>query len=380
MPPRSRLRTLADLCLAILFLGLLALPALGYLSGIAPPTHETENRPLASLPAWRWTRSVLNEFPGRFEAFFNDHFGYRETLLHGLNRVRVDWLKTSPSDHVVIGKRNWLFYTIEPVGGDYPTARPFTPEELERWRRLLEARRAWLADRGIAYLFVVAPDKQTVYPEKLPPSVRRRRQGPSRLDQLVDYLNAHSDFPILDLREPLRQAKEKERVYARTDSHWNGRGAYVGYRQIVDALAPRFAGMAPWPPAAFEEVARPTPGGDLARMLGLDELLPEFDLSLRPQLPGHVRRMDVGIHLPRHPSWEQPFALERSDTPLPRAVLFHDSFAANMIPFLGEHFQRLFCLFQEPGEFDRALVSREKPDVVIQEIVERKLMLPLPEG
>ena len=49
---------------------------------------------------------------------------------------------------------------------------------------------------------------------------------------------------------------------------------------------------------------------------------------------------------------------------LPRAVMFRDSFASWLIPFLSEHFSRI--VFSWEYSFDRALVEREHPDVVIQ--------------
>ena len=59
---------------------------------------------------------------------------------------------------------------------------------------------------------------------------------------------------------------------------------------------------------------------------------------------------------------------------LPRAVMFRDSFATSLIPFLVDHFQRITFSWQYT--FDRELVEKEHPDVVIQEMVERTLMIP----
>lgn len=52
--------------------------------------------------------------------------------------------------------------------------------------------------------------------------------------------------------------------------------------------------------------------------------------------------------------------------------MFRDSFADLLIPLLSEHFQRI--VFSWQYTFDRDIVEREKPDVVIQEMVERELM------
>ena len=74
--------------------------------------------------------------------------------------------------------------------------------KLEEWRILFEERRVWLKERGIRYLVVFAPDKTSIYPEQLPDAYRPRSPI-SRLDQLVDHLEEHSDLAFVDLREAL---------------------------------------------------------------------------------------------------------------------------------------------------------------------------------
>ena len=56
---------------------------------------------------------------------------------------------------------------------------------------------------------------------------------------------------------------------------------------------------------------------------------------------------------------------------LPRAVIFRDSFASRLVPFLSEHFSRAVYLWQ--NDFDASVVAEEHPDVVIEEIVGRHL-------
>jgi hypothetical protein len=370
-------RIVADIGVIAGFLGLLCLPGLRNLLGPKPAENSAENRPLAPMPPLSLSRPVLEAFPARFEDFYNDHFGGRGTLLTWLNTARVRWLNLSSSSQVCIGKNGWLFYTHEPVGSDYDTTRLFRPDELLRWQRMLEARRDWLAARGVPYLFVVAPDKQSIYPEALNRPMRRRVEGESRLDQLVAYLAAHSDVRVLDLREPLRRGKSWERLYAVTDSHWNDCGAYLAYRRLVEALTPWFPQMRPLPLEAFEEVPVKSHGGDLAQMLGVAEQVPEVHLNLRPRQARKADSVEPGFRQPLPPLM-QPLLMVQADPRLPRAVMFRDSFAGALVPFLSEHFQRICYEWQELYEFDTALIEREHPDVVIQEVVERKLALRFP--
>src|SRR5262249_29117353 len=159
----------------------------------------------------------------------------------------------------------------------------------------------------------------SVYPEHLPASVRRVGSK-TRLDQLVEREQRPGGVPLLDLRGPLREAKARERVFHRTDTHWNERGAFAAYQAVGNALAGWFPQVRPLPRSAFASVSTVTPGGDLAVMLGLSALLPEERLGLEPRvaLQAHpVPRTDKTLPYVRA-------CYECEDPALPRAVVFHD--------------------------------------------------------
>ena len=48
--------------------------------------------------------------------------------------------------------------------------------------------------------------------------------------------------------------------------------------------------------------------------------------------------------------------------------------AISLIPLLSENFSRV--VYVSSRSFDRALIEREKPDIVIEELVERTLHAP----
>ena len=67
--------------------------------------------------------------------------------------------------------------------------------------------------------------------------------------------------------------------------------------------------------------------------------------------------------------------MEKADTRLPRAVVFCDSYIGALAPFLSEHLSRVVYLPEDAPGFDADVVERERPDVVIHEMTERKLFL-----
>ncbi len=373
----SERRRMVDAALVVLFVAFLCAPTVRNLSGSQPAARH-EFRAPAPRPEWKWRSAVLQHFPTHFEAYYNDHFGYRHKFIDLLNNFRVRWLNHSSSPHVCLGKNGWLYFEFEPLGNDYTTHRAFTEAELVRWKLILEGRRDWLRELGIPYVFVIAPDKQSVYPEMLPRDLQRRWRDTSRLEQLLTYLRANSDVDVVDLRPPLRDAKAQSPVFFLTDSHWNDHGAYAAYVDILKEVSRHFPQVQPAPRSDFIETTVRRPGGDLARMMGLPNRMSEEHYLLVPCVPRLAQSIDAGVRESHRSPQMQASLTVRPGTKLPRAVLFHDSFAKCVMPLLAEHFQRMSCRWLEPHEFDADVILRERPDVVIQQIVERKLNLPFP--
>jgi len=115
-------------------------------------------------------------------------------------------------------KRNW--------------ALPFRPRLVNSSVAEFGRRQEWLAARGIGYVVMVVPEKFTIYPEYLPSWVARS-PSPTPHDQLSAAMRRNGRVAFIDLREPLRAAKVRERVYYQTDSHWNFNGAIVGYEALM---------------------------------------------------------------------------------------------------------------------------------------------------
>jgi hypothetical protein len=362
-----RLHPAWSLTLVLVFVIAIVVPGAAMLLGLdAAAAMSREDRTLARWPAVRAEWQALQSLPGAASAYFGDHFAFRERLVRWQAALRLWGLQTSPSSDVIAGKDGWLFYAADGGVEDLTSADPFTRDELERWRLMLEHTDHWLRARGSVYLPVIAPDKHAIYPEYLPPSIHA--VGPSRTDQLLRYLKDHSTVRVLDLRPALLRAKRAERVYHMTDTHWNDRGAFAAYRAIADALGPTVVDAPPGRDA-FLARAVSTRGRDLAAVLGLAGAIGEVDLTLVPRTPRRARVVE-----PEHPNRygeDARIVTVRDDATLPRAVVFRDSFGSALVPFLSEHFARTVFLWQ--ANLDPEVVEAERPRVVIQEWAGRRL-------
>ena len=335
-----------------------------------PAPELAELRHPADWPDVAWNAEALQELPKQLEAYYDDHFGFRDTLVRLGTRLRLATGSNLYDTEVIVGKENWLF--INAGGGlldDRRGVRLYDPTELEATTRQLVGHRDLLAERRIPYLFVLAPDKHSIYPEFLPDRIRRANEQ-DRTDQLVEHLSRTTDLEILDLRAALLSRKAEDSLYPSNGSHWNDLGAYYAYAAIQDRVGQWFDGVDPMPLEAFE-ITRQRRRGDLARMLGLtDLLLSDYPyLQFRDEL--RATRTVAGLtplqeKLPPH---RQPFAFETGDRSLPNAVIFRDSFTNALAPFLSQHYQRVAYYWTA---FLPDVVYHEAPDLVLEIRAERQ--------
>jgi hypothetical protein len=369
----TRAWRLANRASILLLLAAGAVPLVGTLAGLDLMPEGNDMRQRSPAPGLPRNFRALREWPERFEAYVNDSFGFRGPLIRGLSRARVFALGVTSSANVVLGRDGWLFYSHAALGTDYDEVRPFDEAELERWRQVLEARQEWLRRRGCRYVLFLPPDKQTVYPEHTRPELRPRHAS-GRLDQLVSYLRTHSpELVVIDIRHEMLEAKPHEPLYYETDSHWNSRGAYLGYRALAEQLAEWFPQVRPVGRERLVVQERDARGGDLAGLLDLRDLYREHSRELRPGFPLLARESPRPplLHDEDRNNLGRPWASEHPDSRLPRGVLFHDSFGLKLQPLLSEHFQRLAMIWND--EFLPYVVEQEQPDVVIHQLLERKL-------
>ena len=358
--------------LPLLFILLIFLPMADMVFRISQPLPIKEKRKMAAKPQLQLSRPW--DFKKKYEDFFNDHFGFRSQLLYYHNLITVKYFHTSPTDKVILGHRDWLFMAKETENRnvvDYFRAlKPFTAAELREWRQLLMQRWSWLRKRGIAYLFVIVPNKSTIYPEYMPAAVRRLHRQ-SRMDQLLAVLKKEGDFPTFDLRETLLAAKRSQRIYHKTDSHWNELGAYFAYQKIMEKLAKDFPDLKVAALNEFSIESRDRMGGDLALMLALQKnYFREQIISLKPLVPSPARTVSEKKKLA---GFVRESISECPGGTLPTALMVHDSFIHQLRPLLNPHFRRIIYVWDARLNFYPDIVRRENLKIVIEEMTERKL-------
>ena len=381
-PPAANDHPRRDRTLIVLFFAAIFLPLIGAIVNHSITTTRFENRNAAPWPPLPRNIDAFKRFPQAFEAAFADRFGGRDALIAMHHATKAVGFGVSPVSTVMIARDGWLYFLGEDgksIDRDYRGVAPYPKDEPERVAAELKRRRDYLAELGIAYVVMIVPDKATIYPENLPRWVARL-EPQTRLDRLYQALKAYPDVDVLDLRPALTAAKARERVYYKTDSHWNLAGATVGYEALSSLLKKRLTDF----PAIPAERPPYAPGvdtysGDLARLLGLHRFWREDDNAplgkLLANAPARCSRPAAEPFPPGVSAPAVPTIVEGCDRPgYPTAIVYRDSMAIPLIPLLSENFRRVIYLSDR--HFERALIEREKPSVIIDEMVERGMHSP----
>ena len=368
---------------------MLVLPTLDRLIEFAPTgtVAERDANPLPQLtvdPAsWgRWF-NVLRR------GYFDRHYNLRGLLISWNSFLDIFVLaSTSSSNKVMAGTDHWLFLaqdgSFRNIVEDARSSGDLPAESLIILGNELERRRHWLEARGIRYLVILTPNKNSVYPEMLPKAFRPGRIESHR-DQFVRFLHETTKVDIVDVTAAMVAVKEQRQVFYKTDSHWNAHGAFAAYQEIVQHLTRDFPAVKPLDRSQFRVEQYTWLPGDLAFMMGLSDYLKE-DRVLYFNKEWYKAR-GLSYDGPSKPQYfEFPQYSTTGNPKLPNAIVFHDSFWWELLPFMGEAFDKGLYVWLTPQSeselrfFDAELIEREKPDIVIDEFNERYLIPPLHGG
>ena len=329
-------------------------------------TLSNEQRTRTPRPTLSGARS---QYPEQFDAYFRDNFGSRDRLIRWHNLFKFRVFRQSPVRSVVLGRNGWLFYTGDGDGvdiRDFAGRWPYRPSDLDAWLRHVNGRVRQYARLGARYLVVIAPNKQSMYPELVP--AQYGPHAPGLVKAFFERARSYPGVEIMDLEPALRRHRDTQ-LYLRGDSHWNARGAFYAAQAITNRLRQSLPTVGVLREEDYALQTRSIESGDLVRMLALDVKVSDQDFQYLRLTPAAQNiRYDT-----LHRIWVQPDHQRR-----PKAVMFGDSYGVALAPLLADAFSRLHYYrslrgLSSEGMPDLNVVRNEKPDVVILVAVERYL-------
>jgi len=347
--------------------------------------------------------ALVNRFPAEYEAYAGEKFTLPKWFVYLDAIFKVYALGVTPNNSVAVGKDGFFFEgwgarkvekgIVENFDNiaDYMGQIPFSENELKQWRRALEERAYWLRERGVEYVFVLAPTKALVYPEFLPSSMQRAQSGDmtTRYRQLTRYLSDHADIHFIDLLPALLDAKSQRDyplLFYKTDFHWNFYGAFIAYRTVIDRLRELFPHYGLITPefSEFElSIDEHWAHHRFMNMIGLPSAIQKNEHYIT-MIPKRGGRWDSALDIPEE-GIHDVYPPERTikapdgrslkirmilnpDAKIPTLLLLGDSFLEKCVYFFSGDARRVMN-WRTIVNFPAKIFEFEKPDIVVQEIL-----------
>lgn len=335
----------------IIFFILCIIPSVGmlfYHSALA------ENRTLSEKPVF-WTEEGKwnQDFFQELQTYVSEHFAFRGELVEADSLIKYQVLRTPSDDQVVIGKKGWLYF--EQTLADYAGVT-LSDEEIDTIADTLTEVTQYVERMGKQPLFVIVPNKNSIYPEYMP--ARFGDEAERRNLTLLQQCMTDQEIPFVDAYQLLLAHKDTDALYLQEDTHWNYTGARLVLNEIYTALG--YAEQYSLTGYTVAENHEP----DLYKIL-----FPSTEHFEAQHIYEDNKPYD---YVGRLHSLDDITIRTTSAAQNGKSILvYRDSFGRAMIPFMGGSFSQ--AVFNRSTPYDLSLIEKTECDYVLFEIVERNL-------
>lgn len=348
--PEGTMKYLTWIYVSVFFI-LCMIPSVGMLFYSA---ELSENRFLSEKPRFFTETGTLNaQYFDELQTYISEHFAFRGELVEADSRIKYELFHTPCDNQVVIGKDGWLFFgeTLADYAGV-----TLTGAELDGIAQKLAEVRDYVRSQGKEPLFVIVPNKNSIYGEYMPKrfgSVAQVRN----LTLLQERMDARN-IPYVDAYRILLANKEKGALYLHEDTHWNNTGARLILNGIYAAYSiPERYDLSGY---TLEESHEP----DLYKMLFPATQHYEqqriYDDGRTYKYVGRLHSLD-----------DMTIRTSSGDGSGKAVLVYRDSFGRAMIPYMAASFDK--AVFNRSTPYNLSLVGQTECDYVLFEIVERNL-------
>lgn len=328
----------------ILFIIIIYFPIIQFKLNFITFEEMDENRNKYQVPILSLDAIKSGKYMVDFEKYYNDHFGFRELFIRMSNNIDIKLFNTSPNKNVIIGKNGFIYYS--PTLNDYYKHATLTDTQISKIAKKLRKLQDDLHKTNIKFLFLVAPNKSTIYPEYMP--YKREISGnSSNYDKLLielekENVNHINIFPILFSQ------KDKYDLYYSRDTHWNYISGFITSREILKYLYK--LNSIDYVDSQIISFETKEFNGDLDKMMGIKNKTKE--------LVPNIKYNDIPVKLPK-------------------VYWYHDSFSEKIFPFVEPYFSEVISYYHNKNEdqrFENTFVpNMQETKIFVFEVVERTI-------
>ncbi|SHI03650.1 DHHW family protein [Clostridium grantii] len=331
---------ISDKIITIVFM--LFLIIINILNIIIPDRYfsQVENRILAQVPKFSLNNMISGRFTNKFEEYITDQFPLRDFWVSVKSDVERFTLKTF-NNGIYFGEDGYLLE-------DYKRTNEQLLSNINSINTFSKAM------PNIKTYFLLAPNSVKIYEDKLPLFASPYNQSKT-LEKVEAQLNANVNF-INVYAEMVN--KKNEYIYFKTDHHWTMRGAYYAYKELCNKLNLKAYSINDFNSIIIDKSFY----GTFYSKASNRHILPDSIEIFTPKIKNKykIEYIDTGkssdsfyeySHLNKKDKYsiflDGNHALTTITTNIKnekRLVIFKDSYAHSLIPFLANHYEEIHII------------------------------------
>lgn len=363
--------------LYILFFGFImaiTFPIINNCLGIVKEEVSTENRSLKKFP--KFNTSTIESYLGNVEKYAIDHITIRNQIIRWYNQLNIFVFRSSPANvDAFVGKNEWYYFSGEELK-TYNGTELFTEQQLLDFKNEIQKRKSLIENTYHAHVFLaIVPNKANIYPEFMPDYLVKSTHAGYGL-QLLNYLT-HEKFPVINLYQPLIEAKQIADVYYKTDNHWNDFGGFTAANAILKEFKKINTHVNPLNIDSFPLKKVTEKAGSVAKMLSIENTLSDFNYvpSKKAGLISHEKKLNKYKPTEGFPYPEDyEYTRYTNNDSLPTVLIIRDSFGTKIFPYISEQTKQCTAIFDGwHYGLNEEIIKEERPNIVLYLILESQL-------
>ncbi len=367
---------IANVIFIIIFAILLIIPSLKI--NMSDKSRE-ENRYLEKFPSLFNHYGQLNTKLGtQFDKFYSDRFNLRYKLIsfHKLFSCGINIYYCIGKDSV-FDKKNHVIYKYTFFG--MTSVQKKTPYDTKLIVNNIIQLNEYCKEKNIKLYFLIVPRQSDFVKYNVPN--RMYKNIPDSAIKIINRLIKTTDVKIIYPYKEMMETNKETPVYFKTDHHWTKKGAYIGYKNLLQVISRDFPGIKiikenelrqstnkmvkATPKSSFNSGAMARnesfPEFYMKRILDTDYIyyqyikLRDLKTEKKSNLPGFNSRTDI--------------IYKYADGYDKKALLIGDSFTGNLSDFLPFSFKELLSLSDNYRHMNfneyKDIIETYKPDIII---------------
>ena len=330
------------------------------------PVDNSENRKLAKKPEFIFEN--LKTYPSKYEKYYMDNLPFRGILRTAYAKLNYFCFNDPNSNRVLIGKNDgskettWLFYQDNNNGNSVREAQgkiEFTEDEEEKFYNKMNEQTKQCSDKGIQLFYMICPDKENIYKDKLPDNVNIYNEN-SRTDKLVDWLiNDKNITNLIYPRNELKDARKNFNSYCRQDTHWNNYGAFIAFQKLMEKTEPN--NNINFENVETEKRQLEFNNEDLTKMTGIKNVFKDESYNVKYLEDKEINKIKNDYY----------FLETYNDNPIidKNIMIIGDSFRFAMQNYLSKTYRVVASM--DRNVYKTEMIEKYKPDIIVLQNVER---------